>query len=109
MLWATSLVVMNNQPARIQVGDNIPISQTTVYTRDEAITLSSVDYVQTGVSLDVVPASIRAVWFAWISASRSAESCYEDRKSRRDIQSAGAGSASRHERGSLQEDIVSAI
>ncbi|WP_443698158.1 secretin N-terminal domain-containing protein, partial [Pseudomonas sp.] len=32
VLSAPSLVVMNNQPAQIQVGDNIPISQTTVNT-----------------------------------------------------------------------------
>lgn len=55
VLSAPSLVVMNNQPAQIQVGDNIPISQTTVNTSDAATTLSSVEYVQTGVILDVVP------------------------------------------------------
>ncbi|MBK5478249.1 type II secretion system secretin GspD [Pseudomonas sp. TH21] len=55
VLSAPSLVVMNNQPAQIQVGDNIPISQTTVNTGDADTTLSSVEYVQTGVILDVVP------------------------------------------------------
>ena len=55
VLSAPSLVVMNNQPAQIQVGDNIPISQTTVNTTNSDTTLSSVEYVQTGVILDVVP------------------------------------------------------
>lgn len=55
VLSAPSLVVMNNQPAQIQVGDNIPISQTTVNTGTSDTTLSSVEYVQTGVILDVVP------------------------------------------------------
>ncbi|MCF7532963.1 type II secretion system secretin GspD [Pseudomonas petrae] len=55
VLSAPSLVVMNNQQAQIQVGDNIPISQTTVNTSTTTATLSSVEYVQTGVILDVVP------------------------------------------------------
>ena len=55
VLSAPSLVVMNNQQAQIQVGDNIPISQTTVNALDSDTTLSSVEYVQTGVILDVVP------------------------------------------------------
>ena len=55
VLSAPSLVVMNNQQAQIQVGDNIPISQTTVNTGTSDTTLSSVEYVQTGVILDVVP------------------------------------------------------
>lgn len=55
VLSAPSLVVMNNQPAQIQVGDNIPISQTTVNTSNSDTTLSSVEYIQTGVILDVVP------------------------------------------------------
>ena len=55
VLSAPSLVVMNNQQAQIQVGDNIPISQTTVNTTTTTATLSSVEYVQTGVILDVVP------------------------------------------------------
>ena len=55
VLSAPSLVVMNNQQAQIQVGDNIPISQTTVNTSLSDTTLSSVEYVQTGVILDVVP------------------------------------------------------
>ena len=55
VLSAPSLVVMNNQQAQIQVGDNIPISQTTVNTTNSDTTLSSVEYVQTGVILDVVP------------------------------------------------------
>ena len=55
VLSAPSLVVMNNQQAQIQVGDNIPISQTTVNTSTSDTTLSSVEYVQTGVILDVMP------------------------------------------------------
>ena len=55
VLSAPSLVVMNNQQAQIQVGDNIPISQTTVNTTTTTATLSSVEYVQTGVILDVTP------------------------------------------------------
>ena len=55
VLSAPSLVVMNNQQAQIQVGDNIPISQTTVNTNVSNTTLSSVEYLQTGVILDVVP------------------------------------------------------
>ena len=55
VLSAPSLVVMNNQQAQIQVGDNIPISQTTVNTSLSSTTLSSVEYVQTGVILDVTP------------------------------------------------------
>jgi general secretion pathway protein D len=55
VLSAPSLVVMNNQQAQIQVGDNIPINQTTVNTLNSDTTLSSVEYVQTGVILDVVP------------------------------------------------------
>jgi len=55
VLSAPSLVVMNNQNAQIQVGDNIPISQTTVNTTNSDTTLSSVEYLQTGVILNVVP------------------------------------------------------
>jgi general secretion pathway protein D len=55
VLSAPSLVVMNNQQAQIQVGENIPINQTTVNTTISDTTLSSVEYVQTGVILDVVP------------------------------------------------------
>ena len=55
VLSAPSLVVMNNQQAQIQVGDNIPLSQTTVNTNVSDTTLSSVEYVQTGVILDVLP------------------------------------------------------
>jgi general secretion pathway protein D len=42
-LSAPSLVVMNNQQAQIQVGDNIPISQTTVNTSGSDTILSSVE------------------------------------------------------------------
>ncbi len=54
VLSAPSLVVLNNQKARIQVGDNIPITQTSVSTTSTATT-SSVEYVQTGVILNVTP------------------------------------------------------
>nr|WP_256592165.1 type II and III secretion system protein [Pseudomonas sp. CC120222-01a] len=46
---------MNNQNAQIQVGDNIPINQTTINLDNTSVTTSSVQYVQTGVILDVVP------------------------------------------------------
>ncbi|WP_248799997.1 type II secretion system secretin GspD [Pseudomonas sp. MWU13-2105] len=55
VLSAPSLVVMNNQQAQIQVGDNIPINQTTINTSGSNSITSSVQYVQTGVILDVVP------------------------------------------------------
>lgn len=55
VLSAPSLVVMNNQHAQIQVGDNIPINQTTINTNSSLVTTSSVQYIQTGVILDVVP------------------------------------------------------
>lgn len=55
VLSAPSLVVMNNQQAQIQVGNNIPINQTTINTGVSAIQTSSVQYVQTGVILDVIP------------------------------------------------------
>lgn len=55
VLSAPSLVVMNNQQAQIQVGDNIPINQTTINTGSSLVTTSSVQYIQTGVILDVVP------------------------------------------------------
>lgn len=56
VLSAPSLVVMNNQRAQIQVGDNIPITQTSVNTSSADLnTISSVQYVQTGVILDVTP------------------------------------------------------
>ncbi|TBU74080.1 type II secretion system protein GspD [Pseudomonas daroniae] len=55
VLSAPSLVVMNNQEAQIQVGDNIPINQTTINLDNTSISTSSVQYVQTGVILGVVP------------------------------------------------------
>lgn len=55
VLSAPSLVVMNNQNAQIQVGDNIPINQTSINLDNTSVTTSSVQYVQTGVILDVVP------------------------------------------------------
>lgn len=55
VLSAPSLVVMNNQQAQIQVGNNIPINQTTINTGSSNLTTSTVQYVQTGVILDVVP------------------------------------------------------
>nr|WP_283094055.1 type II secretion system secretin GspD [Pseudomonas sp. MWU12-2345] len=55
VLSAPSLVVMNNEQAQIQVGDNIPINQTTINTSTTTISTSSVQYIQTGVILDVIP------------------------------------------------------
>ncbi|WP_251962117.1 type II secretion system secretin GspD [Pseudomonas sp. Marseille-Q5299] len=55
VLSAPSLVVMNNQNAQIQVGDNIPINQTSINLDNTSVTTSSVQYLQTGVILDVLP------------------------------------------------------
>lgn len=55
VLSAPSLVVMNNQQAQIQVGDNIPINQTTINLDNILVNTSSVQYLQTGVILDVLP------------------------------------------------------
>ncbi len=55
-LSAPSMVVMNNQVGSIQVGDSIPINQTTVNTGiGTDNTYSSVDYLNTGVILNVRP------------------------------------------------------
>jgi general secretion pathway protein D len=55
-LSAPSLVVLNNQIAHIQSGDNIPINTTTVNTGIGTNSdYSSATYVQTGVILDVQP------------------------------------------------------
>ncbi|HZX71879.1 MAG TPA: type II secretion system secretin GspD [Rhodanobacter sp.] len=55
-LSAPSMVVMNNQVGSIQVGDNIPINQTTVNTGIGAATsYNSVQYLTTGVILKVRP------------------------------------------------------
>jgi len=55
-LSAPSMVVMNNQQASIQVGDRIPINSTSVNTGLEAATsFSQVNYINTGVILNVQP------------------------------------------------------
>ncbi len=58
-LSAPSMVVMNNQPAHIQVGNQIPINQTSLIglggTASTDTTASSVTYIPTGVILDVQP------------------------------------------------------
>lgn len=55
-LSAPSLVVLNNQVAHIQSGDNIPINSTTVNpTVGTTSSYSEAQYVQTGVILDVQP------------------------------------------------------
>ncbi len=55
-LSAPSLVVLNNQVAHIQSGDNIPINSTTVNpTIGTTSSYSEAQYVQTGVILDVQP------------------------------------------------------
>ncbi|MGH8159475.1 MAG: type II secretion system secretin GspD [Rhodanobacter sp.] len=55
-LSAPSLVVLNNQVAHIQSGDNIPINSTTVNAAvGAASTFSEAQYIQTGVILDVQP------------------------------------------------------
>ncbi|MEO8808731.1 MAG: type II secretion system secretin GspD [Rhodanobacter sp.] len=55
-LSAPSMVVMNNQVGTIQVGDRIPINQTTVNTGiGVGTSFSSVEYLNTGVILNVRP------------------------------------------------------
>ena len=55
-LSAPSMVVMNNQVGSIQVGDSIPINQTTVNTGiGTGTSFNSVDYLNTGVILKVRP------------------------------------------------------
>jgi general secretion pathway protein D len=58
-LSAPSLVVLNNQVAHIQVGDQVPINQTSIVTglgtTTAGSTASSVTYQPTGVILDVQP------------------------------------------------------
>jgi general secretion pathway protein D len=58
-LSAPSLVVLNNQVAHIQVGDQIPVNQTYYSglggTTDTATTVGQVEYLPTGVILDVQP------------------------------------------------------
>jgi len=58
-LSAPSMVVMNNQEAHIQVGNQIPVNQTSLIglggTSSTDTTASSVTYLPTGVILDVQP------------------------------------------------------
>jgi general secretion pathway protein D len=55
-LSAPSLVVLNNQVAHIQVGDQVPINQTSLLpTTGSATTLNQVTYIPTGVILNVQP------------------------------------------------------
>jgi general secretion pathway protein D len=56
-LSAPSLVVLNNQVAHIQVGDQVPVNQTSIVTglSTTGSTASSVTYLPTGVILDVQP------------------------------------------------------
>lgn len=55
-LSAPSMVVMNNQQASIQVGNRIPINSTSVNTGiDNATSYSQVNYINTGVILNVQP------------------------------------------------------
>ncbi|MEW9624651.1 type II secretion system secretin GspD [Rhodanobacter geophilus] len=58
-LSAPSLVVMNNQPASIQVGNNVPVNQNYIVsglgTTGGAATTGEVQYLTTGVILKVVP------------------------------------------------------
>jgi general secretion pathway protein D len=57
-LSAPSLVVLNNQVAHIEVGDQIPVNQTYytgLGTTDTATTVGQVQYIPTGIILDVQP------------------------------------------------------
>jgi general secretion pathway protein D len=56
ILSAPSLVVMNNQKAHIEVGDQIPVTQTFINTSANTDnTVGQVQYIDTGVILDVRP------------------------------------------------------
>ncbi len=56
ILSAPSLVVMNNQKAHIEVGDQIPVTQTFVNTNSNTDNdVGQVQYIDTGVILDVRP------------------------------------------------------
>ena len=61
VLSAPSVVVMNNQEATIQVGDQVPVNQTYFVpgisgsSTSSQLTLGSVQYISTGVILDVTP------------------------------------------------------
>ncbi|MFC5436191.1 type II secretion system secretin GspD [Rhodanobacter umsongensis] len=55
-LSSPSMVVMNNQLAHIQVGDRIPVNQTSVNTGiGNTTSFSQVEYIDTGVILNVQP------------------------------------------------------
>lgn len=54
-LSAPSLVVLNNQMAQIQVGDQVPINQTSVNPGVGTATYNQVNYLNTGVILSVQP------------------------------------------------------
>jgi general secretion pathway protein D len=54
-LSAPSLVVLNNQIAQIQVGDQVPINQTSVNPGVGTATYNQVNYLNTGVILNVQP------------------------------------------------------
>ncbi len=55
-LSAPSMVVLNNQLAHIQVGDQVPINQTSLLpTTGTSTTLNQVTYIPTGVILNVQP------------------------------------------------------
>lgn len=54
-LSAPSLVVLNNQVAAINVGDQVPINQTSVSTIGTSSTFNEVNYLTTGVQLAVQP------------------------------------------------------
>jgi general secretion pathway protein D len=56
ILSAPSLVVLNNQKAHIQVGDQIPVTQTFINTNSNTDNqVGQVQYINTGVILDVRP------------------------------------------------------
>ena len=54
-LSAPSLVVLNNQVAHINVGNSVPINQTSVSTIGTSNTFNQVQYLKTGVLLNVQP------------------------------------------------------
>ena len=72
ILSSPSLVVANNQPAVLQVGDQVPVTTgtaTSTITTQSAI-VNSVSYVDTGIILRVTPTSAARRRCGWISSRR---------------------------------------
>jgi general secretion pathway protein D len=57
VISSPTLLVLDNEPARLQVGDQVPISvrSSTSVTDPEAPTVNEIEYRDTGVILDIIP------------------------------------------------------